>query len=60
MNRDDLIRRVDSVIAKSHDDEMAHYWEDELHLSVIHEFCPDWVWTEIKRLRDADFARWYA
>lgn len=60
MNPEELKRRVDAIIAKSDDDEMAHSDEDELHLRVIKEFCPDWVQAEIDRLTNTFFCRWCA
>lgn len=55
-----LVHRVNEIISLAFDDERAHAEEDALHLQVIELFCPDWVTTEIERLRDADFARWYS
>lgn len=60
MNQDELKHRVDAVIAKADDDEAAHGMEDQLHLDVIREFCPEWVQAEIKRLTETYFCRWCA
>jgi hypothetical protein len=59
MDRDELTRRVDEIIAKC-DDEEQHAIEDALHLDVIGAFCPEWVQAEIERLTNADFNRWCA
>lgn len=60
MSQDELKKQVDRIIEMASDDEKAHSYEDDLHLEVIVEFCPDWVVQEIKRLSNADFARWCA
>lgn len=60
MSKEELQKRVDEIIAMSGDDERAHSNEDELHLGLIKEFCPDWVKEETERLNKADFARWCA
>ena len=60
MSPEELKRRVDAVIAKADDDEVAHMMEDTLRLDVIADFCPQWVGAEISRLADADFCRWCA
>lgn len=60
MNKEDLRNRIDGIIALSRDDEAAHAREDELHLEIIAEFCPEWVNEEVKRLSNANFARWCA
>lgn len=60
MTPEQLKEEVDRIISFAADDEAAHSSEDNLHLKVINEFCPDWVKEEIKRLNDADFARWCA
>lgn len=58
MDENKLKQRVDDIIACSGDDETAHSMEDDLHVEIINKFCPEWVIKEIKRLGDADFARW--
>lgn len=60
MNEKELKKRVDSIIAVGGDDEVAHGREDDLHIELIGLFCPEWVVKEVKRLSDADFARWCA
>lgn len=60
MKKEELKNKVNDVISMAGDDEAAHAYEDELHLEVIKEFCPDWVVKEINRLSKADFARWCA
>lgn len=60
MDKDILTEKVDKIIARGGDPEAAHSYEDDLHLEVIREFCPEWVVSEIQRLTDADFARWCA
>lgn len=60
MTHEELIEKVDKIIAIGGDDEMAHAREDELHLEVIKKFCPDWIVAEIERLSKADFERWRA
>lgn len=60
MKEEELRQKVDNIISVSGDDEMAHSQEDELHLEIIKEFCPDWVVKEVKRLSDTEFARWCA
>jgi len=51
---------VDKIIEKGWDVEAAHTEEDNLHLTLIMQFCPDWVKEEIERLNKADFPRWHA
>jgi len=60
MEKEELKKEVDRIIAMSGDDEAAHSSEDDLHLEVIKNFCPDWVVAEVERLSKADFARWCA
>lgn len=60
MTKEQLKQRIDTIIAIAGDDEVAHAEEDELHVDVIKEFCPQWVTEEIQRLSDTDFARWCA
>lgn len=60
MNRDELTRRVDAVIAAAGDDEVAHAMEDVLHLDVIRALCPEWAQAEVARLSATSFARWCA
>lgn len=60
MDKEDLSAKVDRIISMSGDDEVAHSEEDKLRLSVIRQWCPDWVIGEIERLRKADFERWCA
>lgn len=60
MNPEELKKAVDDIVSQAGDDERAHSAEDDLHLEIIEKFCPSWVVAEIKRLTDADFARWYA
>lgn len=60
MTKEELKKRVDAIIDMSGDDEVAHSREDDLHIEIINTFCPDWVKEEVKRLSDADFARWCA
>lgn len=56
----ELEKRVDKIIEMSGDAEAAHSAEDELHLELIEEFCPEWIVKEVKRLSYADFQRWCA
>ena len=60
MSEQELKAKVDRVIGMAGDDEAAHSEEDDLHLEIIEAFCPNWVVAEVKRLTDADFARWCA
>ncbi len=60
MNATALRERVDQIIEHSGDDERAHAEEDALHMRVIEDFCPPWVYAQIARLDDADFQRWCA
>ena len=60
MNKEKLEEKVDLIISIKEDPEGAHSKEDELHLEVIREFCPDWVKKEIRRLNKASFPRWCA
>lgn len=60
MTEEDLKKKVDEIIAVASDDERAHGEEDNLHLEIIKQFCPDWVNKEVDRLSAADFARWRA
>lgn len=57
---EELAKAVDNVIAQADDDESAHFQEDQLLRQIIEAFCPEWVVAEVRRLADADFARWYA
>lgn len=59
-NKEQLAIIVDTIIKGGDDSEQAHGYEDELHLQLIMQFCPDWVKEEVKRLRSASFPRWYA
>lgn len=60
MSEGELKDKVDRVIGMAGDDEIAHSEEDNLHLEIIESFCPEWVKAEVKRLSEADFARWCA
>lgn len=60
MNQEQLKEKVDEIIALRRDDEAAHSYEDDLHVTVIKKFCPPWVVAEIERLSNADFNRWCA
>ena len=60
MEKEELKHKIDLIIEKSGDDEIAHANEDDLHLEIIEKFCPEWVKEEVKRLTNADFARWCA
>lgn len=61
MKEETLKQRIDNIISVGKgDDEAAHGYEDDLHLELIDEYCPDWVVKEIERLSKADFARWCA
>ncbi len=60
METKELKEKVDKIISYKGDPEMAHSKEDDLHLEIIKEFCPDWVVKEIKRLTNVDFPRWCA
>lgn len=60
MNIETIKQEVDKIIAMSSDDEAAHGSEDSLHLQLINYYCPADVVAEIKRLSEADFARWCA
>ncbi len=59
MTRDELKQRVDMIIADG-DSEAQHSMEDDLHLDLLHDFCPKWAWNEIQRLSAASFSRWTA
>lgn len=60
MSKEELIKRIDAILAENGDDERQHSWEDELHLDLLEQYLPDDLWQELKRLIDADFARWCA
>ncbi len=60
MEKEELKQRVDDIISQKEDDESAHSAEDDLHLKLIEQYCPAWVKAEVKRLSEADFARWCA
>lgn len=60
MTPEALNDEVNNIIGMSGDPEGAHSAEDELHIKLIDEFCPDWVLEEVNRLSDADFPRWRA
>jgi len=51
---------VDKIISISNDDEAAHSEEDDLHLVIIEQFCPEWVKKQVNRLSESDFCRWCA
>jgi len=58
-NKRELALLINGIIKIGiNDSETAHSKEDQLHLRLIEQFCPDWVKKEIKRLDDADFSRW--
>lgn len=60
MTPEKLQERIDKILAVQHDPEAAHSYEDDLHLELIAEFCPEWVASKIRELSDAPFARWCA
>ena len=62
MTEDELRRKVDDIIHMGEhvDAEQGHGDEDDLHLTLIREFCPDWVVAEIDRLHASNFPRWCA
>lgn len=60
MTPEELKQKVEQVIECAGDDETAHSMEDNLHIELINEFCPEWVRSEVKRLSEADFCRWCA
>lgn len=60
MTPEELAKQVDEIIFIGGDCEAAHSEEDKLHLTLIREFCPEWVIEEIDRLNRADFPRYCA
>lgn len=60
LQKEELKQIVDDIISCAGDPEAAHSMEDDLHLKVINEHCPEWVVAEIKRLSDTSFPRWCA
>lgn len=60
MTEEELKQKVDEIIKISGDPEQAHSNEDDLHIELIQEFCPNWVIKEVQRLSDTDFPRWCA
>lgn len=60
MNKEILLEKINKILMEAGDDEIQHSMEDDLHLELINEFCPDWVKEEINKLNNADFHRWCA
>jgi len=60
MKKEELEQKIDGILRCKADAEVVHSQEDDLHLELINEFCPDWVKEELRRLTDADFPRWCA
>ena len=50
--------RVDMIIALA-DPEEAHSQEDALYAVMLAIWCPPELYAEVKRLKEADFPRWY-
>lgn len=60
MTKQELTKKVSAIIAHSGDPERAHSEEDDLHVELINEFCPEWVKSEVDRLSSTRFPRWCA
>ena len=60
MSKEELVKRVDEIIAISADDEAAHSYEDDLYKELLNLYLPNELWVEIIRLNNADSARWCA
>ena len=61
MEREELQKRIDAIIAMGDDDpEASHSDEDKLAQDVIAALCPPWVVEEMGRLWRSGQTRWYA
>lgn len=60
MTEEEIKKEVDRIIEIKGDFEAAHSEEDDLHMTLIREYCPKHIVDEIERLNDADFPRYCA